>query len=187
MSLSSEPRSRVSVRRFPWWIPLLVGVVVAAAGIGLLIWPFVAASWILVILFGSALIANGLALLVRLRASAGTTIAGALLILAGLLAIVFSEFTVSALVTFVGVALIFVGVLWLVIGIRLAEGAGVLVLLPASVTLLSGVVTLIWPDFALKAVAVLCGIFTLVLGASMIWSAFRLRDTKVSETTIIIE
>ncbi|MGI8394040.1 DUF308 domain-containing protein [Leucobacter sp. W1038] len=187
MTYPLEPVTHVSTRRFPWWIPLVVGVLVAAAGIGLLIWPFVAATWILVILFGSALIANGLALTVRLRPSASTTVGGVLLILAGILAIVFSEFTVSALVTFVGVSLIFVGALWLVIGIRLTEGASMLVLLPTLLTLLGGVVTLIWPDFAIKVVAVVCGLFTVMLGTSLIWTAIRLRKISVSQTTIILD
>lgn len=187
MQYPLEPVAHVSTRRFPWWIPLLVGILVIAAGIGLVLWPFVAATWILVILFGSALIANGLAMLVRLRPSASSTIAGILLVLAGVLAIVFSEFTVSALVTFVGVALIFVGAFWLVLGIRLTEGTSFLFLLPAILTLLGGVVALIWPDFAVKVVAVVCGLFTLALGASIVWGALQLRKTSVSETTIIIE
>ncbi|MGK0720875.1 DUF308 domain-containing protein [Leucobacter sp. W1478] len=187
MTYPLEPMTNVSTRSFPWWIPLVVGAIVTAAGVGLLVWPFVAATWILVILFGSALIANGLALLVRLRPSGSTTAAGLLLILAGILAIVFSEFTVSALVTFVGVTLIFVGALWLVIGIRLTDGRSMLVLLPAVLTLIGGVVTLVWPDFAIKVVAVICGIFTVMLGASIIWTAWRLRKTTVSETTIIVE
>lgn len=187
MTYPLEPVSSMSTRRFPWWIPFVVGVLVAAAGVGLLIWPFVAATWILVILFGSALIANGLALLVRLRSSASTTVGGVLLILAGIFAIVFSEFTVSALVTFVGVALIFVGALWLVIGIRLTEGASPLVLLPAILTLVGGIVTLVWPNFAIKVVAVVCGLFTVLLAASIIWTAVKLRKTTVSQTTIIIE
>lgn len=179
--------SRTRVRSFPWWIPLIVGVLVVAAGVGLLLWPFVAATWILVLLFGLALIANGLAMLVRIRASAASTVAGILLIICGALAIVFSEFTVSALVTFAGVALIFIGAIWLVLGIGLSRGASLLLLVPPILTILGGVVTLVWPDFAIKVVAVVCGLFTLILGASIIWTALQLRKTSVSQTTIIIE
>lgn len=160
-------------RRFPWWIVLAVGIIVIAAGAGLLVWPFVAASWLLVVLFGSALIANGLALLVRRRATTGGTVAGLLLVLAGVLAMVFSEFTVSALVTFVGVAVIIVGAFWLVIGVR--AGGGAAVLAPAIVIVLAGVVALVWPGIALVFVAVLGGIVMLLLGASLVWTALALR------------
>ncbi len=180
-------QARTRVRSFPWWIPVTVGVLVVAAGVGLLLWPFVAATWILVLLFGSALIANGLAMLVRVRASSASTVAGILLIICGALAIVFSEFTVSALVTFAGVALIFIGAIWLVIGIGLSRGASLLLLVPPILTILGGVVTLVWPDFAIKVVAVVCGLLTLALGASIIWTALRLRKASVAQTTIIIE
>lgn len=184
---SGAGSSRVRVRRFPWWIPLIVGVLVVAAGVGLLLWPFVAATWILVLLFGSALIANGLALLVRTRPSAASTVAGILLIVCGALAIIFSEFTVSALVTFVGVMLIIIGAFWLMLGIGLAREAGFMLLAPPIVAILGGIVTLIWPEFAIKVVAVICGLFTLILGASIIWTSLRLRKTSVSQTTLIVE
>ncbi len=181
------PFTQVTTRRFPWWIPLIVGVLVMAAGFGLLIWPFVAASWILVVLFGSALIANGLALLVTLQPSVSSTLGGVLLIVAGLLSIIFSDFTVSALVTFVGVGLIFVGALWLVLGLRIAGGGNPALWVPAVIVLLGGVVTLVWPEFSLKVVAVLGGILMLLIGASIIWAAVRLRSLRLSQTTIIVE
>lgn len=167
----SEPQP--SGRRFPWWIPMAVGVVVIVAGAGLLLWPFVAASWLLVVLFGSALIANGLALLVRPRASGATVGAGAVLVAAGVLAMVFSEFTVNALVTFVGVTVILVGALWLSIGVR--AGGGAAALLPSILIILAGVIALIWPGVALAFVAVIGGLVMLLLGSSLVWTALALR------------
>ncbi|MDO9485980.1 MAG: hypothetical protein Q7K25_07955, partial [Actinomycetota bacterium] len=69
----------------------------------------------------------------------------------------------------------------------LTEGASPLVLLPAILTLVGGIVTLVWPNFAIKVVAVVCGLFTVLLAASIIWTAVKLRKTTVSQTTIIIE
>ncbi|PII86644.1 hypothetical protein BMH32_12310 [Leucobacter sp. OLJS4] len=171
---------RAETRRFPWWILLVVGILVTAAGVGLLFWPFIAASWFLVVVLGSALIANGLAILVR-RPSGAAVAAGIVLIAGGVLAMVFSDFTVTALVTFVGVSVLFVGAFWLVLAIR-AGGRSGLVLMPAILAILAGVVTLVWPDFALKFVAVIAGIFTLFIGISLILSATALRRLLASGT-----
>lgn len=187
---------RTTTRVLPWWIPLLTGIVVIAAGVGLTLWPFIAAKWVLVIIVGSALIANGLALIVRSRPSAGSLIASVLLIVAGVAAIIFSEFTATALVTFVGGLLIAVGVFWLLFVAGFGANVGGIALVPAIVLILAGIVTFVWPEFALSLGAVICGFFTLVLGASLVWGAIRLRgagpraggrDSDASHTTIIIE
>lgn len=173
MTWEVVPEQADSPRRFPWWIPMIVGIIVMLAALGLLLWPFVAASWVLVVLFGAALMANGLALLVRQRSSGATVGAGVVLLVAGLLAIVFSEFTVGVLVTFVGVSVILVGALWLTIGVR--AGAGFAGLLPAILIMLAGLVALVWPEVALMFVAVIGGLIMLVLGSTMIWTALALR------------
>jgi len=82
------PRSVPPPRRFHWWTLIVVGILVIAAGLGLMLWPFIAASWVLVLLFGSALIANGLALLVGRRGGGGGVAAGVVLVVAGAAALV---------------------------------------------------------------------------------------------------
>ncbi len=161
-------------RRFPWWIPLAVGVVVVAVGVGLLIWPFVAATWLLAVLFGALLIANGVALLLRSRAG-GVAIAGGLLLAgAGILAIVFPEVTVGALVTFFGVVLIVLGAF----GIIVAGRFGSLAVVPAVLALLGGIAALVWPQFALTLVAVACGVIAVFIGAWVIAFALRARHLR---------
>ncbi len=186
MNSQPVPYSSVSTRRSPWWIVLVVGILVTAASLGLLVWPFVAASWVLVILFGSALIANGLAILVRVRPSVASTVGGSLLVLAGVLSIVFSEFTATALVTFVGVALIVLGASWIAVAIRLGIGSHLLALLPGAGLLVAGIVALVWPGIALGIVAVVVGFCMLLLGVSTIGFALRLRKLSVTSTTIVM-
>lgn len=173
MTWEIVPEASGPARKFPWWIPLVVGIIVLAAAFGLLLWPFIAASWVLVVLFGSAMVANGLALLVRRRSSGATIGAGIVLIVVGVLAMLFSQFTVNVLVTFVGVSVILIGALWLTLGIR--AGGGAAALGPAIVIMLAGVVALIWPDVALAFVAVIGGLIMLLLGATMVWTALALR------------
>lgn len=160
-------------RRFPWWIPLSVGVVVLLAGCGLLLWPFFTASWLLAVLIGAALIANGLALLVRRRSSPATVVAGVALIAAGVLAMVFSGFTADVIVTLFGSAVMLVGALWLAVGLR--AGGGTAMLAPAILIMLAGLVALIWPGVALAFVAVIGGLVMLLLGASLVGTALALR------------
>ncbi len=172
-------------RRFPWWTLLVTGVLVAAVGVGFLVWPFFAATWMLVVLFGSALIANGLAVLTRSAASPAALIGGIVLIAAGVLAIVFSDLTVGAIVAFVGVGLVVFGVLWIAIGARFA-GRGPAILVPGVLILVGGVVALAWPGLALAVVAAIGGVCLVLLGALIIWTANRLRRLDVSATTIVM-
>lgn len=176
------PPAEVTQRRFPWWIPLLVGVLVMAVGLGLLIWPFVAASWLLAILLGAALIGGGLAGLVRQRPTPASIVGGVVLLAAGVLAILFQEFTASALVTFAGVALILLGVLGLVIGLRLGGGSGVVVL-PAVLLIAAGIAALVWPSVALVLAAVGAGLCALLVGAAVFSGALALRRMRITTTT----
>lgn len=174
-------RGQTTTRRFPWWIPLIVGVLVVAVGVGLLIWPFVAASWLLVILFGSALISGGLAALVRQRPGGASIVGGIVFIVAGALAIVFREFTASALVTFVAVALIVAGGFLLAISLRFSGSGSSLVALPAILLICAGIAALIWPSAALIVAAIVAGLCALAIGGAIIGGAFSLR--RVSVTT----
>lgn len=139
-----------------------------AAGIGLLVWPFIAAGWILAILFGSALIANGLALMVRSRSRGFGVAGGALLLIAGLVAIAFPQFTANALVTFVGVGFIATGAIWILIGSRLGGAGAPVALAPGVLLVVGGAIALIWPSIALGIVAVLGGLCMLLIGAALI-------------------
>lgn len=185
-------------RRSPRWVLAVVGALVVGAGVGLLIWPFIAAGWILAIIFGSALIANSLALMVRSRSRAFGMAGGGLLVIAGIAAIVFPQFTANALVTFVGVGFIAMGAIWILVGSRLG-GAGVPVALaPGLLLIIGGVVALIWPSIALGIVAVLGGLCMLLIGVALIAGSRRLgRDRRggggagpgasgASGTTIIV-
>lgn len=179
MTWEMVPETQVTERRFPWWIVLAVGILVILVGLGLLVWPFTAASWLLVILFGSALIANGLAVMIRARPVGLSVVAGLLLIAAGVLAMVFVDLTVGALVAFVAVTLIIVGALWLVLGIGFGGARRPLVLLPGVLALAGGVAALIWPAVALTVAAIVGGLLTVLIGSFIVWGATRLRGVRI--------
>ncbi|WP_449282876.1 DUF308 domain-containing protein [Leucobacter sp.] len=183
MSQQPVPYRVTTTRRFPWWTPLIAGVLIALVGVGFLIWPFFAGGWALAILFGSALIANGLALLAR--GSSAAVIGGLLLLAAGVLAIVFSEFTVAVLVSSVGAGLIVLGAIWIAVAARLA-GRRALAILPGALMLLGGVTALVLPALALSIVAVVGGLCLILIGVLIVSAATRLRHVNASTTTIVM-
>lgn len=161
--------------RSPRWVLTLVGVLISALGLALLIWPFFAASRILAILIGAALIGNGIAALVGLRARGVAAPAGILLLIIGLLAIAFPNFTVVVLVSFVALVMLSIGVLWLLIAIPMRNSVGPMFIIPPALLVVLGIAAFIWPEVALVLAAVAAGIVTLFIGGSLVWASFALR------------
>lgn len=162
---------------------IVAGGIVALAGVALIVWPFFSASWLLVVIFGTAIIANGIAVLVR--RGPGSLIGGILLIFAGLLAMAFTPMTASVLVTLLGGFLVFVAIAWLAIGSRLV-GAKPGVLIPGILLLVAGIVALIWPSIALSIIAVVSGIVMVFVGVLIVRGAVRRRNGPAAQETIII-
>lgn len=186
----NEPEIRIITsepRRAPWGAVLAVGIIVVLAGIGLVIWPFLTASNILAVLLGIALMANGLALLVRAAPVGGSKFVGVLFILAGLFAVVFAQFTVQALVAFVGTSMLLIGVLWISMTLRAGAQRNLWLLVPGVFAILGGIFALIWPAVALGIVAFCAGLAMLAFGASLIWGALGMRKVRVDRTTVIID
>ena len=156
----SQDRPQLRVRKFPWWILTIIGVFCIISAIGLVAFPW-APVHLLSIIVGVGFIASGLSTLVAGRGASGM-IAGVVLVIVGVLAVIFSELLSDVIVTIMGVGLVFVGALWLLLAIR-AGGIGFL-LIPALVTLAGGVVTLVWPTFALTIVAMIVGFMLLITG-----------------------
>lgn len=168
-------------RAFPKGTVILVGVIVTLIGLGLVVWPFFSASWILVVLFGSALIANGAVLLAR-----GGTIGGILLIVAGAIAMAFTGATARALVSFAGFGMIAFGALWLVIGMKFARIRPSIGIVPGAVLVAGGILALIWPGVALSIAAVVGGLVLASIGIAVIWGASKPRRVDPGSATIIV-
>ncbi|WP_336659493.1 HdeD family acid-resistance protein [Leucobacter sp. USHLN153] len=167
---------------------ITIGVIVALLGLGLVVWPFFAASWILVLLFGTALIANGIALLVGGRSSALAVFGGVLLIVAGLISFAFTGATARVLVSFAGFGLIGIGALWIAIGARWARLRPGIAIAPGVVLVLGGILAIVWPGIALVLAAIVAGAVLLAIGVAIIVGATRarVRPEEPGQTTIII-
>lgn len=162
----------VRVYRFPWWILLIIGIVCIAAAVGLVAFPW-APVHLLAVIVGVAFIASGLSTL-AVRRGSGAIIGGILLLVVGVLSIVFSDALSDLIVMFLGFGLIFAGALWLLLAVR--AGGSAFLLVPALLTLAAGVVTLIWPTFALTVVAIGIGIMLFATGVFFIVQAFAMKQ-----------
>lgn len=161
----------VRVHRFPWWILLIIGILTIVAAVGLIAFPW-APVGMLSIIIGVGLIASGLST-AALQRGAGGTVSGILLVVLGVFAIIFAEVLSEVIVTMLAVGLLFVGALLLVFAIR--TGGSPLILTPAVITLLAGIVTLVWPTVALTVVAVIVGLMMMATGFFLIRQSLALR------------
>lgn len=167
--LSATGDMNIRVVRFPWWTVLIAGILALIAAVGLVAFPWAPVS-LLAFIIGFTFVSAGVSTLVMQRGVAAAVV-GIILIIAGLIAAIFNDFTSSVIVYMLGFGLIFVGGVWLLLSLR----GSALTLVPAIITLAAGIVTLIWPTFVLTIVAVIVGFFMFMLGVFLIAQAFRLK------------
>lgn len=184
MSNTPAPYFGVPNRNVRRWPLIVAAVLLIVVGAGFLVWPFFAASLSLAVLFGSALIAGGIAIASRAASSPLALVSGLVFIAAGVFSMVFAEATVAALVAFVGVGLVVFGALWTLIGLRFARRAAVV--LPGVLLLIGGVIALVMPALALVVMAIVVGLCLISLGVLLIWLARKLQSPPPEQTTIIL-
>jgi uncharacterized membrane protein HdeD (DUF308 family) len=170
--------------RHLWKARLASGLIALALGIVVLVWPG-PSILVAAVLFGLFLVLSGIVELVfafTLDVSVGHRmlffITGALSVTLGVLA--FRHFgqgyAVLLLAVWIGVALIFQGVseLTLAISHREIPGRGWLVF-GGVISDLAGIVVIAWPFSSIIALALVTGIWLVIIGIARIVSAFRAR------------
>jgi uncharacterized membrane protein HdeD (DUF308 family) len=173
-----------SLFRHLWKSRLAVGLIALALGVVVLVWPG-PSILVAALLFGLFLVLSGIIELVfalTLDASVGNRIllliSGALSLILGVLA--FRHFgqgyAVLLLAIWIGVACIFQGVaeLTLAISHREIPGRGWLVF-GGILGMLAGIVVLGWPFDSIVVLALVTGIWLVIIGIARIISAFRTR------------
>jgi uncharacterized membrane protein HdeD (DUF308 family) len=167
-----------------WKSRLALGLVALALGVVVLVWPG-PSILVAAVLFGLFLVLSGiieLAFALTLDVSVGNRIllliSGALSLILGVLA--FRHFgqgyAVLLLAIWIGVAFIFQGVteLTLAISHREIPGRGWLVF-GGILAMLAGIVVLGWPFDSIVVLALVTGIWLVIIGIARIISAFRTR------------
>jgi uncharacterized membrane protein HdeD (DUF308 family) len=189
MTTAAPPRPGIAL----WWLPLALGVVDVVLGAVVLAWPE-ATIGVLAVLFGIQLFVAGVvrvarAILAReagVGARAASAAVGVLFLFVGLLCLQNVMQTARVLVLLLGLTWLIGGILDLVgvlgdgppsrwtgqTGWELAVGV---------VAVVAGVTVLAFPEASVRTLALLLGIWLLVLGAASMLSAFRLRAVAGGE------
>ena len=167
-----------------WGWVLFFGIVTVLAGLFALIWPGRTLQ-VIAVLFGIQLVVAGIFRFVTAlavdEASGGTRV---LLALLGVLSFIVGLYALrNVLVTIAALALL-LGIFWIVNGAietftalsdRGMQGRGWTIFM-GLLSIVAGVVVLVYPGISLTTLAIVLGFWLIVLGAMEIVAAFRIRS-----------
>lgn len=172
------------------WGSLVVrGVLAIIFGLIALIWPGITVR-ALVIVFGIYAIVNGLTVLWgafrdrEVEERAWLIFSGIISLAAGIGALVWPAITALALIWLIGAWFLITGVFELVGAVMRRGGAGTEGLMGVSgaLSVIFGLVLVIWPGAGAAALSWLIGIFAIVVGLAMLYLAFRVRMQQPTPT-----
>ena len=173
MSTIATPRSATSL----WWLPLTLGVVNIVVGLIAIFWPEVSLAVVGVLRLAQVIFTREGDTTARVITAA----VGVLFLFVGLLCLQNVMQTIKVLALLVGLVWVIGGAVG-VIG-ALASGppgrwTGMTIweLAVGVISVLAGAVVLVYPKESVTALAVLIGIWLLVIGVVTVAGAFRLRS-----------
>ncbi|TDD38222.1 HdeD family acid-resistance protein [Nonomuraea terrae] len=165
-----------------WWLLLLRGLAAVVFGFLALLWPGITVL-ALVAFFGAYALVSGIFALFAgfrhaTRSRAWLIVTGVIGILAGIVALVWPGITSLALLYVVAVWAVFSGVAEIAAGIHLRkvihnEWAFIVA---GALSVLVGVLLIIWPGAGLVSLAWLVGVFAILYGIAMIALALRVKN-----------
>ncbi|MFD1536657.1 HdeD family acid-resistance protein [Nonomuraea guangzhouensis] len=164
-----------------WWLVLIRGILAVIFGILALIWPAIT-LYVLVIFFGAYAIVSGIFSLFAgfrhdVKSRAWLIISGIIGILAGIVAFVWPGITSLALLFVIAFWAIFGGVSEIIAGIQMRkviEDEWMLII-GGILSVIFGVLLLIWPGAGALTLVWLVGIFAILYGITMIVLSFRVK------------
>ncbi|TDC45894.1 HdeD family acid-resistance protein [Actinomadura sp. KC345] len=165
-----------------WWVLALRGAFAVLFGIVAWVWPGITVL-VLVVLFGAFALVDGLiAVMMAVRGASGAprgllALAGAAGIALGVAALGWPGITAFVLLMLIAAWAIATGVLEIVAAIALRkelQGEWAYAL-TGAISVLFGILLLVWPVSGALAVVWLIGLFSIMFGAVMAGVAFRLR------------
>jgi len=166
-----------------WWIVLILGLVSLLAGILVFMHPF-GAIRVAAVILGVWLLVSGVFQLVQSFDRGMESVARVLSAVSGVIGIVLGiicfdsvEDRIALLTLFVGIWWIIRGVMQLVVGSS-AEGGNGLLVFVGLVGILAGIVVLVWPIVTLTVLAVVVGLWLMVLGVLEVIASLRVRSLK---------
>jgi uncharacterized membrane protein HdeD (DUF308 family) len=174
-----------------WQTTLLIGLVTLLLGLIVAFHPSASLN-VIAVLLGVLMIVTGLFHLVRMFSSAESHrvwlgVSGLLFVVLGVILIRHPDFTVTVIGLTVGIGWIIQGLSALALGFSGdAEGGRGLWIILGIISLIGGIVITAVPVKSITAIAVLIGIWFIVLGLFEIFDGFLLRHMiKKSQLTIV--
>jgi uncharacterized membrane protein HdeD (DUF308 family) len=167
-----------------WWVMAVRGVAALLFGILALIWPQITLT-VLVLLFGAYALVDGVLALVTAFSRAGRAtgrrpwliVEGVLGIAAGVVTFVWPQITAVALLALIAAWAVLTGVIEIIAAVRLRrelQGEWLLAL-SGALSVLFGVLIVLWPGAGALAVVWLIGVYAIVFAITLLMLAFRLR------------
>jgi uncharacterized membrane protein HdeD (DUF308 family) len=180
MSDYAVPDDRVRLERATsgWWLFLALGVLSAVVGVMLLL-DLAEAAWTLALFVAFGLIVDGLAELLaigRYRTPLGM-VAGAVLVVGGILAVAWPDITLWILAVVTGVGLLVSGSVRVAGALDRPEGWRWL-LAGGVLSLVAGALALAWPEATVLVLALVFGIRLLAFGLAEIAFALTLHEFR---------
>jgi uncharacterized membrane protein HdeD (DUF308 family) len=173
-----------------WWLLLLRGIAAIVFGVLAFIWPGITLT-VLVLLYGAfALVDGAFALAAAIMGKAGMgprwwlAIVGLLGIGAGALTFVWPGITALVLLVFIAAWSIMSGIFQIVGAIQLRKEIDNewLLVFAGLMSVVFGILLLVWPATGLLALVWLIGIYAVLYGALLIGLALRLRSHRAPAT-----
>lgn len=181
-----------SVAKDYWWVGLLRGVLLIIFGVIAVAWPGITAL-ALVVTFGIFAVVDGILALIdaiRYRAlgHTGTAVLLAILtIIIGVVALVYPTKTATVIVILIGIWAIVAGLVGIGGSLNLKDipgsgwGWG---LVSGILTVIFGILLLVWPKSGIVSVVWLIGLWAIVIGIVWIGIAFTVRKVGKTDVTV---
>jgi len=165
-----------------WWVLVLRGLLAVIFGLLALIWPSITVN-ALVLLFGAYAVVDGIFSIVAglgRRRSFLPILGGLLSIVLGILAWLWPQATAVALLYIIAAYALLTGIFELINAVELRKVLANEWLLVVSgiLSIVFGILLVIWPAAGLMTMAWLIGTYALIFGILLIWLGFRLRGLR---------
>ncbi|MFG1945232.1 HdeD family acid-resistance protein [Nonomuraea sp. NPDC048826] len=169
-----------------WWLPLVRGIAAVIFGVLAMIWPGITLL-VLVTFFGAWAIVNGVIAIFsafrhEVRSRVWAVVVGVLGIAAGLITFAWPGITSLALLYVIAFWAIFSGIAEIVDGIQLRKVIANewMLIVGGALSVLLGVLLLIWPAAGMLSLVWLIGLFAILYGIALIVLAMHLKKIAPS-------
>ena len=166
-----------------WWVVLVVGILSIGLGVMFLVWPGATVA-VIAAIFGIYLLVSGVVQLVQGFNKELSSGERALAVIVGIISIALGVLCfrdgiangVYILSLFIGFTFLFRGIYQLIVGIQNkgAEGRGLLITM-GVLGIIVGIVFLVAPFESIGVLAILAGIWLIVLGLIEVFYAFKIK------------